>query len=165
MAPSTDDQSLDTQSLEAGSLDAEAHGLTAVDHHDLDGRGDGMQVLREGDAVYVGHFGLSGAGTSILDVSDPADCGWSPVDVPGGSHTHKVQVADGLLLVNHEQFRGGEPYSAGMAVYDLADPLAPEADRLVGLGWPRRAPHRLDRRATTPMSPRPRRGSTTRSGS
>ena len=49
---------------------------------------------------------------------------------PAGSHTHKVQVADGLLLVNHEQFRGGDPYSAGMAVYDLADPFDPQQ-----VGW------------------------------
>jgi hypothetical protein len=41
-----------------------------------------------------------------------------------------VQVADGLLLVNHEQFRGGDPYSAGMAVYDLSDPFQPQQ-----IGW------------------------------
>jgi hypothetical protein len=39
-------------------------------------------------------------------------------------------VAGGLLLVNHEQFRGGDPYSAGMAVYDLADPFDPRQ-----VGW------------------------------
>ena len=112
-------------------LDAEAKGLTAVDHHDLDGRGDGMQVLRGGDTVYVGHFGVSGAGTSILDASDPGGLRLvTQLDSPAGSHTHKVQVANGLLLVNHEQFRGGDPYSAGMAVYSLADPSAPEQ-----IGW------------------------------
>jgi hypothetical protein len=70
-------------------------------------------------------------GTSILDVSDVTN----PTIVrqwktPGGSHTHKVQVADGLLLVNHEQFRGGENYSAGMAVYSLEDPFDPQQ-----IGW------------------------------
>jgi hypothetical protein len=112
-------------------LDAESKGLSAIGHHDLDGRGDGMQVLREGDALYVGHFGVSGAGTSILDASDPTDLRLvAQLDAPGGTHTHKVQVADGLLLVNHEQFRGGSPFSAGMAVYDLADPFAPRQ-----IGW------------------------------
>lgn len=114
-----------------GPLDGEALHLSGIGHHDLGGFGDGMQVLREGDAVYVGHFGPSGAGTSILDASDPTDlqlvAQWA---APGGSHTHKVQVADGLLLVNHEQFRGGDPYSAGMAVYSLADPFAPQQ-----IGW------------------------------
>lgn len=110
---------------------ASAAGLGVVGHSDLGGRGDGMQLQREGDALYVGHFGPTGAGTSILDASDPTDlrlvAQW---DSPQGSHTHKVQVADGLLLVNHEQFRGGDPYSAGMAVYDLTDPFAPEQ-----IGW------------------------------
>jgi hypothetical protein len=109
----------------------DSNGVRTVGHHDLGGYGDGMQVLREGDALYVGHFGPSGAGTSILDASDPTELRlvrqWM---APSGSHTHKVQVADGLLLVNHEQFRGGDPYSAGMAVYDLADPFDPQQ-----VGW------------------------------
>lgn len=106
-------------------------GFRLISQHDLGGHGDGMQVLRDGDALYVGHFGPSGMGTSILDVSDPA----APVLVdqrpaPPGTHTHKVQVADGLLLVNEERFRGGEPWEAGMPVYDVAtDPFAP---RLLG---------------------------------
>ncbi|MGH2819194.1 MAG: LVIVD repeat-containing protein [Actinomycetota bacterium] len=103
-----------------------AQGLRVVGHSDLGGCGDGMQVMRHGDALYVGHLGTSGMGTSILDVSDPS----RPrlVDqwrAPPGTHTHKVQVADGLLLVNHERFRGGEGFSAGMAVYDVEDPFAP----------------------------------------
>jgi hypothetical protein len=103
-----------------------------VAHHDLAGHGDGMQVLREGDALYVGHNGPSGMGTSILDVSDPS----SPELVaqwpaPAHTHTHKVQIADGLLLVNHEKFPMGPkpapgPHSAGLALYRLDDPLAPE---------------------------------------
>jgi hypothetical protein len=85
-----------------------------------------MQVMRSGDALYVGHFGPSGMGTSVLDASDPTDLRlvrqWR---APDGAHTHKVQVADGLLLVNEEAFRGGRPARAGMAVYDLSDPFAP----------------------------------------
>ena len=117
--------------MASGSLVAEAHGLVAVGHSDLGGYGDGMQVLREGDALYVGHFGTSGAGTSILDASDPAGLRLlTQWPAPAGTHTHKVQVAGGLLLVNYEQFRGGDPYRAGMAVYDLADPFHPEQ-----IGW------------------------------
>lgn len=84
-----------------------------------------MQVLREGDVVYVGHYGISGMGTSIIDVSDPLSprlaAQWP---APPGTHTHKVQIADGLLLVNEEAFRG-ETWTAGMSVYTLSDPLAP----------------------------------------
>lgn len=110
---------------------ASAVNLRLLAHHDLAGRGDGMQVLRHGDVVYVGHAGTSGAGTSILDVNDPhrpvLAAQWSK---PDRSHTHKVQVADGLLLVNHEKFpfRGPPdgPYSAGLAIYRLDDPLNPQ---------------------------------------
>lgn len=111
--------------------DTEAHRLRTISRDGLGGFGDGMQVQREGDALYVGHFGPSGMGTSILDASDPERLRLvKQLRSPHGSHTHKVQVADGLLLVNHEQFRGGDPYSAGMAVYDLADPFDPRQ-----VGW------------------------------
>ncbi|HET9719811.1 MAG TPA: hypothetical protein VFP55_07025 [Solirubrobacteraceae bacterium] len=110
---------------------ASATGLRLLAHHDLGGYGDGMQLLREQDALYVGHAGTTGMGTSILDVSDPD----KPVLVdqwpaPENTHTHKVQVADGLLLINHEQFPFGSqtavPFSGGLAIYSLADPLAPQ---------------------------------------
>lgn len=104
----------------------DARHLRLVGHSDLGGRGDGMQVMVSGDIAYVGHLGTSGAGTSLLDVSDPTDPRlvrqWP---APAGTHTHKVQVADGLLLVNEERFGDGGPHGAGMVVYDLADPLDP----------------------------------------
>jgi len=114
---------------------ATSYGLRLLAHHDLGGCGDGMQVLRAGDTLYVGHAGTSGMGTSILDVADPARprlvTQWA---APDRSHTHKVQVADGLLLVNHEKcpYRAEmtEPFSAGLAVYRLDDPLRP-----VQVGW------------------------------
>jgi hypothetical protein len=112
-------------------MTASSAGLRLLAHHDLGGHGDGMQVIRHGDVVYVGHTGSSGAGTSILDVTDPA----SPVlagqwPAPPRSHNHKVQVADGLLLVNHERYpyRAAVtgPFSAGLAIYRLDDPLRPQ---------------------------------------
>ena len=99
-------------------------GFRLIGHSDLGGHGDGMQVMPNGDALYVGHFGPSGMGTSILDISDPSQpalVGQWPA--PPGSHTHKVQVADGLLVVNHELFRSEGPAPVGMALYDLADPF------------------------------------------
>jgi hypothetical protein len=112
-------------------LTASAAELELIAHHDLGGSGDGMQVARYGDAVYVGHTGTSGMGTSILDAADPSRpelvTQWP---APGRSHTHKVQIADGLLLVNHEKFpyrsKFAEGFSAGLAVYRLADPLRPD---------------------------------------
>jgi hypothetical protein len=113
------------------ALTASTSGLRLLAHHDLGGFGDGMQVIRQGDALYVGHMGTTGMGTTILDVADPA----RPALVtqwraPDRTHTHKVQVAAGLLLVNHEKFPYravmSEPFSAGLAVYRLDDPLRPD---------------------------------------
>lgn len=105
---------------------ADIIGFDQIGHHDLGGYGDGMQVMREGDALYVGHFGPSTMGTSILDAADPSNLGLvTQMAAPDGAHTHKVQVADGLLLTNHEAFRGGVPDRTGMAVYDISDPFSP----------------------------------------
>ncbi len=109
---------------------ASASGLRLLAHHDLGGCGDGMQVIRWGNALYVGHTGTTGTGTSILDVSDPAHpalvAQWP---APAHSHSHKVQVAGSLLLVNHEKFpyrgKAAGPHSAGLAVYRLDQPLRP----------------------------------------
>lgn len=104
----------------------DADGFRLIGHSDLGGHGDGMQMMPMGDALFVAHFGPSGKGTSILDISDPTDPRlvrqW---DAPPGSHTHKVQVADGLLLVNHELFRSDGPAPVGVALYDLSDPFDP----------------------------------------
>jgi len=101
-------------------------GFTQIGHHDLDGHGDGMQVMKEGDALYVGHFGPSRMATSVLDASDVTNLKlvkqWR-AEVDG--HCHKVQVADGLLLTNYEAFRGGPPDKVGVAVHSLDDPLDP----------------------------------------
>ncbi|MGH3301193.1 MAG: LVIVD repeat-containing protein [Streptosporangiaceae bacterium] len=125
---------------------ASAAGLRLLGQHDLGGYGDGMQVIRSGAALYVGHTGTTGMGTSVLDVADPA-CPVLVSQWPAAprSHTHKVQVADGLLLVNSEKFpyraETSEPFSAGLTVYELSDPLRP---RQVGF-WPSggRGVHRI----------------------
>jgi hypothetical protein len=101
-------------------------GFRQLGNHDLGGHGDGMQVMRHGDALYVGHFGPSGMGTSVLDASDPTGLKlvtqWK---APEGGHNHKVQVADGILITNFEAFRGGQPDRVGIAIFDLSDPFAP----------------------------------------
>jgi hypothetical protein len=105
----------------------ESHGFRHVGHSDLSGYGDGMQVLRHHDAVYVGHFGISGMGTTVLDASDPAQPRVvRQLPAPAGTHRHKVQVGDGLLLVNEEQFRGAESFSEGLLVFSLDDPFDPQ---------------------------------------
>ncbi len=102
----------------------EASGFRLLGHSDLNSKGDGMQIMRNGDALYIGHLGGSGMGTSVLDVSDPANPHVvTQIPAPSGSHSHKVQLAGDLLLVNEEQFRGGEGFSHGFVVYDVSDPF------------------------------------------
>lgn len=108
----------------------EQRGLELVGHTDLGGRGDGMQIMRTGDTVYVGHMGDFGVGTSVVDISDVTRPRVQrQIPVPRGTHSHKVQLADGLLLANHEQYpyRVGVPESSGLLVYDVSrDPTDPE---------------------------------------
>jgi hypothetical protein len=106
----------------------EQHGLELVGHTDLDGRGDGMQIMRSGNVLYVGHMGDFGVGTSVVDIADPGRPKvLRQIPVPKGTHSHKVQLADGLLLANHEQYpyRVGVPQSTGLLVYDIKDPADP----------------------------------------
>lgn len=125
-----------------------AYGLRFLGHTDQGGRGDGVQVMVSDGHAYVGHM-FSG-GVTILDVRHPRHphaVGFLPA-APGTWNLH-LQVADGLLLVidavdlfaapafadeasyygrSVGEVLGENPpaeYSAGMRVYDLADPGAP----------------------------------------
>src|SRR5438309_11723176 len=106
----------------------EQRGLELVGHTDLEGRGDGMQVMRNGDVLYVGHMGDFGVGTSAVDIADPSRPHvLRQIPVPKGTHSHKVQLADGLPLANREQYpyRSGVPRGTGLIVYDVAEPADP----------------------------------------
>ena len=101
--------------------------LRLVGHSDLGGYGDGMQVVRNANALYVGHHGPSGMGTSVLDVSDPrAPKVVRQIPAAPGSHSHKVQFGDDLLLVNEERFESDGAFSEGMFVYDVGEALDPK---------------------------------------
>lgn len=120
-------------------LAVEARGLELVGHTDLDGAGDGMQIMKSGDVVYVGHMGDNGVGTSVVDVSDlrrPRVVRRIPAPAPARSH--KVQYAQGLLLVNHEIFPARDVAAeTGLAVYDVSRPAEPRRVgflRVAGLG-------------------------------
>lgn len=68
-------------------------GFQVIGHSDLDGHGDGMQVMSLGDVLFVAHFGPSGKGTTILDISDKSEPQWSNNGTP--------------LWVAHPQGAGG----------------------------------------------------------
>ncbi len=121
----------------------EAHGLELVGHTDLAGAGDGMQIMRNGDVVYVGHMGDNGVGTSVVDVSDvrrPRIVRQLPA--PSPARSHKVQSAEGLLLVNHEIFPPRDVVAeTGLAVYDVSRPAEPT--RVGSLTLPGLGVHRM----------------------
>src|SRR5258708_27393564 len=70
---------------------------------DLPGAG---QVTIAGNYAYVGHIpNKENLGTSIVDISDPKNprvVAAVTLDDPT-SHSHKVRVAGGLMVVNHER--------------------------------------------------------------
>ena len=105
----------------------ESRNIELVGHSDLNGKGDGMQMMLKGDYLFVGHMGYNGLGTSVLDVSNPRDPRVvRQIPIPENTHSHKVQLAGDILLVNHEQqLHAGSPYSAGLAVYDVSKPADP----------------------------------------
>ncbi len=105
----------------------EARGLALIGHSDLDGRGDGMQIMRNGEVAYIGHMGDHGVGTSVVDVSVPQRPRvLRQLPAPAPARSHKVQYAEGLLLVNHELFPPRDvPAETGLAVYDVSRPADP----------------------------------------
>lgn len=110
----------------------DVHGFRLLSHVDFGGAGDCMQIIQHGHHIYVGHMGYTGVGTSVIDVADPrAPRVVAQLPIPDNTHSHKVQIAGDVMLVNHEQqLRAGEPYSAGLKVYDLG-----VADRPREIGW------------------------------
>ena len=105
----------------------ESNNIEFIGHSDLNGKGDGMQIMKKDDYLYVGHMGCNGIGTTVLDVSDPENPRVvRQIPIPENTHSHKVQVAGDILLVNHEQqLRAGTPFSAGLVVYDISKPADP----------------------------------------
>ena len=102
-------------------------GLRQVGYFDCAGGG---QVVVVDGIAYIGHM-RSPHGTSIVDVSDPRNCrGLASIGMPAGTHSHKVRVGNGLMLVNHE-LNGADPrpppaeFAGGIGIYDVADPAKP----------------------------------------
>jgi len=103
-----------------------------IAHHDLNGAGDGMQLIRYGDYLYVAHVGSSDKALSILDVSDVEN----PKVVrqlqhPPNTHNHKVQIVGNTLIQNSEwisyiaQSGDAKPVT-GVNIYNLDDPTDPQ---------------------------------------
>lgn len=83
----------------------------------------GGQVWVEGTTLYIGHM-RNPSGTTIVDVADPRKPKiLTRIDVPDGWHSHKVRVANDLMIVNHEKLgQGGPELGGGLAIYDVSNP-------------------------------------------
>lgn len=98
---------------------------TLLAHFDCPGGG---QVWVDGTILYVAHQRPT-SGTTIVDVADPsAPRHLATIDIPEGWHSHKVRVANGLMLVNHEKFGKAShtEIDGGLAIYDVSRPQQPK---------------------------------------
>lgn len=125
-----------------------------IGHHDLDGSGDGMQVIKYGQFTYVAHVGKSEMALSILDVSDPSNPRLlRQIPRPPNTHNHKVQIVGNTLIQNSEYISylaktGPEEPVTGLNVYNIDDPTDPKLLGFYPVGmrgvhriWYREAPY------------------------
>ena len=127
---------------------SECWNVRLIGHHDLNGHGDGMQLLKNGRYVYIAHLGTSPMALSIVDAADPSH----PKVVrqmphPPNTHAHKVQIAGDILIQNQERpyfdrnLPADVPNEAGIRIYNIANPTEP---REIGyLKLPGKGVHRM----------------------
>src|SRR4030081_2824477 len=111
------------------TLQAEALNMRLVGKTDLNGHGDCMHFNVKDGFAYVAHMGESRVGTSVVDVSDPRQPRVvAELETPPGTHSHKVQVVDDVLLVNYERspFEPQAPtWQGGLKVFGFSTPSDP----------------------------------------
>lgn len=109
-----------------------------------DVRGGG-QVNVQGNVCFVGHISPP-EGTTILDVSDPANPRLlSQLSVPSTSHSHKVRVGGDLMLINNEaypEFTIAPGFQGGVRIFDISRPDQPKEIHFLRTGG--RGVHRFD---------------------
>ena len=73
------------------------------------------------------------AGTTIVDVADPRTPKvLAKIEVPEGWHSHKVRVANGIMIVNHEKLgQSGRRSSAAASTSTTSPSRGAEADHEV----------------------------------
>ena len=119
-----------------------AAGISFVGHSDQAGRGDGCQVMVANKHAFVGHV-FSG-GVTVVDVADPRrPRAVNFLATPPNTWSIHLQTHGEIMLVVNEfdfysQYQterdyygssinatGDRPFSAGIRVFDIADPANP----------------------------------------
>lgn len=106
---------------------ASSKGLRQVGQIDCPGGG---QVVVVDGIAYIGHM-ASPHGTSIWDVRDPRNPKQlAAIEMPPGTHSHKVRVANGLMVVNHEINHADKnavpaDFRPGAGIFDVSTPSSP----------------------------------------
>lgn len=95
------------------------------------------QVLVDRGYAYVAP--MKDAGTVIVDVRDPKHPAVAArLPLPPNTHSHKVQVAGDLMVVNHERLPGytGTEFSGGVGIYNVSHPASPRQISFFQTGGP-----------------------------
>lgn len=103
-------------------------GLRQVGFYDCAGGG---QVVVESGIAYIAHM-KAPHGTSVVDVRDPKNPKLlATLEMPAGTHSHKVRSANGLMIVNQE-FNHADTnpapagWQGGIGIYDVSTPAKPK---------------------------------------
>ena len=102
-------------------------GLRQAGFYDCAGGG---QVVVDNGIAYIAHM-KAPHGTSIVDVKDPKNPKLlATLEMPPGTHSHKVRAQNGIMIVNHElNHVDSNPVPAGwrggIGIYDVSNPAKP----------------------------------------
>lgn len=115
------------------SQQSELKNFRLVGHSDLNGCGDGMQLIKHENFLYLAHLGVSDKALTILDVSDPTNPKvLNQMKRLPNTHAHKVQINGDILIQNQEfntwdKEHGDEiSHQAGLLVYDITNRVEPK---------------------------------------
>jgi len=119
----------------------QAKGIREVGYFDCPGGG---QVVVDCNVAYIGHT-KSPHGTTTVDVSNPNHPRiLETIEMPAGTHSHKVRVANNIMITNREvmPFAGGVSpdgfrgdlaeivgpvgFHGGLGIYDVSRPGRPK---------------------------------------
>ena len=104
-----------------------AKGLRQAGYYDCAGGG---QVVVDDGIAYIAHM-KAPHGTSVVDVRDPKNPKLlASLEMPPGTHSHKVRVANGIMIVNHELNRVDTSpvpagWQGGIGIWDVSTPSKP----------------------------------------